>query len=301
MDLVKLETFLSVARTGSFRRSAEELYLTPSTISKHIAWLEDAYNIPLFRRSPLGAELTAEGRLLIPYAQRMLDENRAFLSALRDSDRSGIVRLCAIPPLAMLADYSMFSEFERQYPDLRISISEEHGQAISRLLDNGRYHLGICAAEYLSGELTVHISLKRYSIMVLVPQGHRLARRGSIAFTELAEESFVALPEYTGVPEFDRRLCRDAGIEYRISATVEREENLVMAVSQSQGVALVGSEYQNNNFCRQHETRKTVLLSISPPVHWHLSLARPRNHPIPPPAEKFWTFIRELSESRCDT
>ena len=169
MDLTKLETFLAVARTGSFRLAAESLYLTPPTVSKHIAWLESAYRVSLFRRSPTGVTLTEEGRLLIPYAERILEEQRAFLSALSAVNRERIIRICAIPPLSMVADFSIFSAFKRRCPEFQLSLSEEHGGAVSHLLAEGRYHLGLCASSYLDSTLVECLPLDRHELIVPVP------------------------------------------------------------------------------------------------------------------------------------
>ena len=295
MDLTKLETFLAVARTGSFRLAAEALYLTPPTVSKHIAWLEDAYHTSLFRRSAGGATLTEEGRLLVPYAERMLEEQRAFLTALAASDRDRVVRLCAIPPLSMVADLSMFTEFERRFPNYHLSLSEEHGGAVSRLLAEGRYHLGLCANDYLDGTLVEWTPLNRFELIVLVPRRHRLAGQEAIALTDLAGESFVSLPEKTGILISYQHLCQEAGFEYKIAVTTEREENLVLSVAQGMGVAFIGSEYLSHGFLDRHGMGQAVPLRLREPSYWHLALVRARNTPLPPSAAAFWAFARAFA------
>lgn len=298
MDLNKLETFLAVSRTGSFRLAAESLYLTPPTVSKHIAWLESAYRVSLFRRSSIGVTLTEEGRLLIPYAERILEEQRAFLSALSAVNRERIIRICAIPPLSMVADFSIFSAFKRRCPEFQLSLSEEHGGAVSHLLAEGRYHLGLCASSYLDSALVECLPLDRHELIVLVPRWHRLAGRGTVALPELASDSFVSLPEKTGVPGTYRQMCQDAGFEYRISVTTEREENLVLSVAQGMGIAFIGSEYFNHGFLDRHGMGQVVALHLLSPLYWQLVLVRARNCPLPPSAAAFWAFAKESAVSR---
>jgi len=56
--------FMTVAKTGSFRQAAGELFVSQPAISKQIKDLEDKLGMPLFSRSTRSVSLTAEGKLL---------------------------------------------------------------------------------------------------------------------------------------------------------------------------------------------------------------------------------------------
>lgn len=72
MELEYLKEFSVLAKTLSFSRTAERLFTTQSTISKHLRSLEAALGMPLFVRTNRHVELTEEGRDFLPYAERML-------------------------------------------------------------------------------------------------------------------------------------------------------------------------------------------------------------------------------------
>lgn len=298
MDLTKLETFLAVAQTGSFHLAAELLFTTPSTVSKHIAYLEKAYGVSLFRRSVRGAELTRQGALFLPYAERILEEQRSLRSTLAADSRQAI-RLCAIPPQHMLPDFALLTRFEQLYPQFPISVIEEHGSRISRALTDGRYDLGLCADAYLDQSLLEWLPLREYRVMVLVPRCHPLAGRACISLSEMSGEGFVSLPEHTGVPSYHRALCRQAGIEYRVACYTEREENLVAQVAKGSGAALVSDAYLGGNLLFRTGTGSPVLLTLSEDFRWHLSLVRPRHFPLSPPAAALWRYMREQISSRA--
>lgn len=67
----QIATFLDLAETGSFHRSAERLGLTQSTVSARIAALETALGARLFDRSRAGARLTTEGLKFAPHARAL--------------------------------------------------------------------------------------------------------------------------------------------------------------------------------------------------------------------------------------
>lgn len=60
--LVSLRAFEAAARHASFKRAAEELCVTPSSVSHHIQKLEDWLGVKLFQRLNRRVALTVEGR-----------------------------------------------------------------------------------------------------------------------------------------------------------------------------------------------------------------------------------------------
>ena len=72
MQTEHLEEFLVLANRLSFRKAADELHVSQSALSKHIAALERELGFPLFERSG-ATRLTPEGERFLVYAQRVLN------------------------------------------------------------------------------------------------------------------------------------------------------------------------------------------------------------------------------------
>ncbi len=96
MNFKRLETFVWVATLGSFRKASERLFTTQPAVSSRIAALEQDLGVKLFEREggPGPIALTAKGKELLPYAEKMIfmsDQlrKRADKSALL----SGLLRL----------------------------------------------------------------------------------------------------------------------------------------------------------------------------------------------------------------
>src|SRR3954471_13232996 len=84
MELKWLEDFVSLARTGSFSRSAEERHVTQSAFSRRIQALETWLSVSLIDRSTYPTTLTAAGREFREMAEeavRMLHSSRTALQA----------------------------------------------------------------------------------------------------------------------------------------------------------------------------------------------------------------------------
>ena len=66
-----LHYFWVVAKEGGVTRASERLHLTPQTISGQLNLLEDQLGTPLFTRVGRNLELTANGRLVLSYADEI--------------------------------------------------------------------------------------------------------------------------------------------------------------------------------------------------------------------------------------
>jgi DNA-binding transcriptional LysR family regulator len=90
MELRHLRTIAAVARHGSLTKAGEELYLSQSAISQQIRRLELELGFDVFRRTSRRVELTAEGRVILGCAQRVLAEVDGLHSELEEM--TGLLR-----------------------------------------------------------------------------------------------------------------------------------------------------------------------------------------------------------------
>ena len=67
-----LDTFICVAKAGSFNKAAEELFISAPAVIKQVNLLENQLGVRLFSRSHRGLELTNGGQSLYKDAQYMM-------------------------------------------------------------------------------------------------------------------------------------------------------------------------------------------------------------------------------------
>ena len=88
MRIRNLDTFYWIATLQSFRAAADKLNLTQPAVSARIQMLEQDLGAPVFIRQNRNAELTPDGRRLLPFAQKQLALEQDILSAF--SGQTGI-------------------------------------------------------------------------------------------------------------------------------------------------------------------------------------------------------------------
>ncbi|WP_043973144.1 MULTISPECIES: LysR family transcriptional regulator [Acinetobacter] len=135
VSLPALKAFESTARLGSFKLAAEELALTPTAISHHIANLEARFNVDLFHREVRKIVLTEVGERL---AKQISAGFRTIEDAVNELGQvSHAIRISTTSSLAALVLIPALHEFSEHRPELSVEVST--GEA----LDNQLYHLPI--------------------------------------------------------------------------------------------------------------------------------------------------------------
>lgn len=83
MNYKHLHYFWKVAKTGGVVRAADELHLTPQTVSGQIQLLEESLGTPLFVKVGRNLELTEAGRLALGYAEEIFSLGSELEESLR--------------------------------------------------------------------------------------------------------------------------------------------------------------------------------------------------------------------------
>lgn len=119
-SLNALQVFDVVARHGSFTRAAGHLCLTQGAVSRQILALESFYQFPLFKRTPKGLTLTAEGELLLPTVRESFA--RIEEVSMRLSRRRTELAL-KVPTCMMQWMLPRIMRFQAEHPELQVQIT----------------------------------------------------------------------------------------------------------------------------------------------------------------------------------
>ena len=127
MQIDLLDTFLDLAETRSFHRTAEKLGITQSTVSARVAALEQAVGSRLFDRSRAGTDLTPEGRRFEPHARALRHEwNEAKRRIVVPQQAAHLVRLGIQNDLAALYLGDWVAGFRRAVPNTAFYIEPDY-------------------------------------------------------------------------------------------------------------------------------------------------------------------------------
>jgi DNA-binding transcriptional LysR family regulator len=218
MELRHLRTIAAVARHGSFTKAAEELYLAQSAISQQIRRLEAELGVEVFRRTSRRVELTAEGRVILGYAQRVLAEVDGLHSELEELTGllRGQLRIGGVYPTGPYDLFGMLADFRAAHPGVAIHMVEDTQDGVLEALRADDLDCAFTALnpDALGNEFAATL-LWEEEIVVALPAGHPLCARGRVTFDELAAEDLIASRENSALRRRLERTMAERGLEPR--------------------------------------------------------------------------------------
>ena len=243
MDDFRLKVFITAARTLSFTRTAERLYISQPAVSRHIGELESRYRVPLFVRRGSRLELTAAGQVLLEAAGRISDDYRRleYEMSLCANQAEGELRLGASTTIAQYLLPPALARFTARFPGVRVSVLSGNSGQIERALADREIDLGM--VESVSRRQGLHYTLFRPDELVLVARpGGRFARTESVTPEALCRIPLVLREDGSGTLEVIAAALAGVGLrlsQLEVAMRLGTTEGIKSFVRNSDAMALV--------------------------------------------------------------
>ncbi|VBB07244.1 transcription regulator hth lysr [Lucifera butyrica] len=192
MEIKQLITFLSITQAGSFVQAGALLGYSQPTISSHIKALEEELHVKLFDRLGHKVCLSHEGKLLFPYAQRIVTTAKEATDILQgNGEFGGKIVIGANESLGYVHLPAILNHFKVHYPHITTRIKFDSVANILEMLKNNAVDI----AFLLSGRITVpelisHI-LGSEEIVVVAAPNHPFTHFEEIDITHFHHEDLV--------------------------------------------------------------------------------------------------------------
>jgi len=134
MDLSALEIFKTVVEQGGINKAAARLHRVPSNVTTRVRQLEDELGTKLFLREGRRLTISAEGKVLLAYADQLLRLSSEARAALRNGKPRGVLRIGALESTAAARLPPILSKFHLLYPDVQLELATgTSGALVSRV------------------------------------------------------------------------------------------------------------------------------------------------------------------------
>ncbi len=136
--LKQLRYFLALADTGHFGRAAERCFVSQSAFSNAIKELEVTLDAELVDRTNRSVTITATGQQVAVQARLVLRDVESLVESARGQREplTGELRLGVIPTIAPFMLPDALPRLRRQYPELRLLLTEDQTDRVyERLMD----------------------------------------------------------------------------------------------------------------------------------------------------------------------
>ncbi len=295
IELTKLEAFLYAAENLSFSEAARLLRLTQPSVSHRIKALEQDLGVDLFDRSGHPLQLTEAGRLLLPWAHKLIRQAHA-TEAMMASLQHAVVGELRVACSTTAGKYilpQLAARFRQRNPGIQVRIlacTPQH--VIPRLLE-GEANLAVVSSYDLCGQGFECQEFFRDRISLIVPAHHPWSFREAVEPADLLPEPLLMREPSSGtrrvlMTELARHdITQD---DLNIYLELGNAEAIVKTVEAGFGVAFVSSLAASWALAQGRVTTVPVEgLELTRTVYMiRRSLEAPYR-----PQEVFWGFVHD--------
>ena len=244
MELRHLRYFVAVAEELHFSRAAERLHISPPSLTQQIQNLEQELGARLFVRTKRDVKLTDAGARFLEEARVTLRQAERAELVARRAGRGEMGRVeigfnlsAACSGLLTTA----VSSYRQTHPLVELSMRRVVTARQLEQLTEGRLDIGFLRppTRYPTGISAVVIA--RQSVVVALPNDHKLVAADAIAPAALAEETFIARTIEAAIgPYWDMdALSQQGRFVPRIGERAPDVFTIVTMVAAGLGIAIV--------------------------------------------------------------
>jgi DNA-binding transcriptional LysR family regulator len=290
-DIRHLRSFICVAEHLNFTKAAEQLYMSQSTLSKHIAELEEQLGVQLFIRTHHSVRLTPLGATLFEESRSIMEK----IGEVFERTRKSQIRVWGTLRIGCMGIEHVFlpkilKHFGALYPHVTLDIQVMPVPMINEALDRQELDLGF--NPFQANDLTVKFEIRevrKARLCFLLPCNHPYANKYSLDLSDLKQERFIIISPSTfpnGGDWFIQQ-CNLRGFTPNIVSQASQIETLFWQVSAGLGISFWSFDPV---FCRMLQNSISFVAMNGANAYGHIGLLwKSSNHnPIIP------LFVKEF-------
>ncbi|MEE1864874.1 MULTISPECIES: LysR family transcriptional regulator [Pseudomonas] len=177
---------------GSMRAAADEFGVAASSISRHIAKLEQELNIELVKQGAHRVELTDAGKVVVEYYQTRLAHQQDLFSKMDDlrGQQQNLAVIAVGEGLLDAHAISSLNHFLREHRTLRTEIISAPSYEVQRMVAQDQAHLAVIFSPCPAAQFSKLFSLAQ-PLCLIVDRNHPLAGRTRVSLEDLSKTSLI--------------------------------------------------------------------------------------------------------------
>jgi len=223
--------------------TAESLFTSQPGISKQIRLLEDELGIQIFVRSGKHlTDITPPGKLILTIAEHILTQAGQIQTIAKEfsNQKEGKLSIATTNTQARYDLPGMIKSFNHLYPKVILQMHQGSPSQISDFAIRAEVDFAIATEPFTSSEL-VMLPCYRWNRCILVPKGHALTKRNTVALEELACHPLITYVKgFAERTELDR-VFQEAGLKPEIVFAATDADVIKTYVRLGLGVGVISS------------------------------------------------------------
>ena len=300
-DLGALRALREVGRQGSIAAAASVLGVSQQALSARMRTLERAMGVTLLARSPSGSHLTEQGRLVVGWAEDVLDAADRLEAGLR-SIRSGVSHRLAIAASQTIAEHlvphwlvelrgvelrgvEQAGVEEAGYPPTVVELTVANSTGVLELVRDGKARLGFIETPHLPSDLVTE-PVRDDELLVVTAPGHPWAgRRRPLGLAQIAATPLVMREAGSGTRDTltDHLAAQDPPLRPRIAMELGTSAAVRSAIAAGVGPGVLSRLAVRDDLVLG---RLVAVEVAGPPLTRQLTAVWKPDEPLPPEGQR---------------
>lgn len=278
--------FVKLAECCSFQKTAADLYISDSVLSKHIRAMEKEFGVSLFDRTSRKVTLTECGKAFYPHAKEIVAHYEEFqkkLAVLMQQEEKK-VSIGALGYMSAYGLYSTIAEFRLSRPDLYVTVSEGKEQTLLEMLKDGKcdFVFTTSAQRVLDYPKELY---KRDRLVVVMSVENHLSRQSHVTIEQISNEQLIIHDPQIDYDPF-WCLCQNTNFVPHIKARVCFNSTILKLVDLNEGIAVM-SKIQAEEYIKHG----VVMLPINPNISFNAYIVYNKDRKLSMNAQSFLDFL----------
>jgi DNA-binding transcriptional LysR family regulator len=292
MDIIKLRAFCTVAKLNSISEAAKQLNYTQPAISAQIRDLENIFKVKLLERVGRGIRVSESGRIILPYAERLLrdyDSINAAIPQALDPDR-GYIRLGAssLPGVHLVPQ--LLADFGRSFPEICFSLSIEKANRIEKMILDRQIDAGFIGRKSPRSprpSLEEHLLMNDRLVAIVAP-ANRLAAKNELSIEDLAFEPLILPSRDMLTRRSVEERFHHLGLALDLAFEVNNTEAIKRMVAQNLGASIL-CELEVRREVEAGWVKALPVRGLD--LSRYIYLYARKNEPLDPPFQEFLEYV----------
>ena len=269
-----------IAKTGSIRQAAEQLYITPSALNRRLLALEQELGVKVFERLGRGVRLSTAGELFIDHIRKHLSETETLKSQIEDLSglRRGHVTIACTQAALPFFIPNEIQKYQKKFPHVNFSVLNKDGTEAAIALLNHTADIALVFDQLRQSDFQTAYAIPQ-SVHAIMSKSHYLASKSQVSISECLNYPLALPTQKYGLRKtleniFDKLLTR-------ITPTIEADSYVFLQnyISNSNAIGFeleIGMPQKNSNSL----ISRPVKLPQDTSVLIYINHLRSRNLPI---------------------
>lgn len=292
MELNYIKEFVVLAETGNFLEAADVLFISQSSLSKHIKVLEQELGVTLFERTTRKVRITECGLTFLEYAKQIANLQYQYTTALFNKS-AHIHELLSIGSIPIMAPYKItdiIMKFKKENQKFSVNLFEGESAQLKEMMRQNKLELAFIREENDQDDEFIKLPYTTDTLAVVLPSYHPLAKKSSIQLSALSKEDFLLLQPGSVMYTLCTRACEEAGFLPNITFTGKRAENITDLVEKGMGISLLMKKpihYLSNEHIR--------IIDVTPAITTQIKLYYKKDAQLSNAAKHFIDCVQLLT------